>query len=407
MKKKLTEAIIVFLAALTVYSAAFFCLSENREIAVPQLFITDIYLCLLASVVIMAVCLRASLKRTLYSYRNILYIGGILYASLQLAVLTGYFVSSAFHKENLTTRGVFRFLTGFPRDFSYFAVPVLLILSLLICISNIALIRHEGFRIKNLLGFLLGGFYIGSTAALYVLFDVIDKNMPDTTAGTILNTFIPLCLLLILCYFECIFAGFAVMSAMAFRHIPEYNKDYIIILGCSISKKGGLLPLLKGRTNRAVRFAWDQEIATGKKVLYVPSGGQGPGEIMSEGSAMELYLLSHGAESDEVYPEKMSRNTEENLKFSGEIIRKMNPDAKIAFATTNYHVFRSGLLAKNAGLDAEGIASRTKWYFWPNGFVREFFAVLSMHKRVHIMVSAACTAVCAALALTAYFCNLL
>ena len=184
------------------------------------------------------------------------------------------------------------------------------------------------------------------------------------------------------------------MGWVAARAVTTYGKDYIIILGCSIDRRGGLLPLLRGRVNRAVRFAWDQEVATGKQLRYVPSGGQGPNEIMSEGSAMGFYLMTHGAEEDEVIPEKKSRNTWENLCFSKKIIDELTPNAKVAFATTNYHILRSGILANKAGLDAQGIAGDTKWYFWPNGFVREFFAILAMEMKVHFCAAAIVAVLC-------------
>ena len=174
------------------------------------------------------------------------------------------------------------------------------------------------------------------------------------------------------------------MGFLAARHKPAYDKDFVIIPGCSISKQGGLLPLLKGRTNRAIRFAWDQERATGKPVHYIPTGGQGPDEIMSEGSAMEFYLLSHGAEQYEVLPEKTSVNTYENMLFSKRLIDEVAPEAKTCFVTTNYHVLRSGILARKVGLDAEGLASDTKWYFWPNGFAREVIAILVMAPWLHL-----------------------
>ena len=122
---------------------------------------------------------------------------------------------------------------------------------------------------------------------------------------------------------------------------------------------------------------------------------------------MELYLLSHGAEDDEVFPEKKSVNTLENLQFSKKVADGIKPDAKFAFATTNYHIFRSGILAREAGLDAEGIASDTKWYFWPNGFVREFFAILSMHRKAHAVFAALAAVVCAALGCITYFIGIL
>ena len=121
---------------------------------------------------------------------------------------------------------------------------------------------------------------------------------------------------------------------------------------------------------------------------------------------MELYLLTRGAEDYEVFPEKKSRNTLENFALSKEIIDRLQPGAKVAFATTNYHILRSGILARKAGLDAEGVAGDTKWYFWPNGFIREFFGILALNIRVHIIVAIVTAAVCAALGCIGYFGNL-
>ena len=41
-------------------------------------------------------------------------------------------------------------------------------------------------------------------------------------------------------------------------------------------------------------------------------------------------------------------------------------------------------LAKRLGIEAEGIASSTKWYFWPNGFAREVIAIFNMTRKTHI-----------------------
>ena len=207
--------------------------------------------------------------------------------------------------------------------------------------------------------------------------------------------FLALLLGLLGCYVDLLLSGILLMAFLAAKHRPAYDKDFVIIPGCSISRQGGLLPLLKGRTNRAIRFAWDQERATGKPARYIPTGGQGPDEIMSEGSAMEFYLLSHGAEQYEVLPEKVSTDTYENMLFSKKIIDEAKSGEKTCFVTTNYHVLRSGMLAKKAGLDAEGLASSTKWYFWPNGLARECIAVISLYP----WQQAAAAALCAALAL--------
>jgi uncharacterized SAM-binding protein YcdF (DUF218 family) len=72
------------------------------------------------------------------------------------------------------------------------------------------------------------------------------------------------------------------------------------------------------------------------------------------------------------------------MKFSNEIIIKKKKDAKIVFSTTNYHVFRSGVIATECGIDCEGFGSPTKWYFYTNALIREFIANLVQEKKRHI-----------------------
>ena len=66
----------------------------------------------------------------------------------------------------------------------------------------------------------------------------------------------------------------------------------------------------------------------------------------------------------------------------------------IAFSTTDYHVFRSGYLAGRLGINAEGIGSRTKWFFYPNALIREFVANISNQRTKHIVNSLIISAIC-------------
>lgn len=257
-----------------------------------------------------------------------------------------------------------------PRDILRIFTVVSSVLTVFMGVSCVSLLRHEGFQAKNTVGVVLGiGWIAGNLICL-----ALSKMLNETG---LLCRFAEL----FGCYVNFILSGMLLAALIAAKHKPAYDKDFVIIPGCSISKQGGLLPLLKGRTNRAIRFAWDQERATEKQAHYIPTGGQGPDEIMSEGSAMEFYLLSHGAEQNEVLPEKASFNTHENMLFSKKIIDQVKPDAKVCFVTTNFHVLRSGILARKVGLDAEGLASVTKWYFWPNALAREIVALFSMYWR--------------------------
>lgn len=324
--------------------------------------------------------LITGIKLELYRYRNIV-LSAIFFAFAPLGI------TLLFGPEY---ESFILFLYTFPTVFVRWSVIPVILLTVLMLLSNIFLVHREGMRFGNIVGTCLGFSFIIASAVIHHL------------SGIELSFSLSLVRMVLVCllgYGECLLFGMILMGVVAAYHRPAYDKDFIIILGCSISKSGGLLPLLKGRTNRAIRFAWEQEIKCGKSMRYTPSGGKGEDEIMSEGSAMELYLLSHGAESYEVFPERESRNTKENFLFSKSVIDSICPNAAIAFSTTGYHVLRSGILAAHLGIKAEGIGSRTKWYFSLNGFAREIVALFVMGKKSHIICLVTLALLCLASAL--------
>jgi uncharacterized SAM-binding protein YcdF (DUF218 family) len=170
--------------------------------------------------------------------------------------------------------------------------------------------------------------------------------------------------------------------------MPAFDKDYIIIHGCQIRKDGTLTKLLQSRADRAIEFANMQKEHTNKSIIFVPSGGKGSDEVISEGEAIKRYLLEQGISEEQILEETKSTTTEENFRFANDLIKEHHgsDDFKLAFSTTNYHVFRSGMLAESLGIKAEGIGSKTKRYFWINAFVREFIATIYERKKTHIKV---------------------
>ena len=151
-----------------------------------------------------------------------------------------------------------------------------------------------------------------------------------------------------------------------------------------INKDGTLTPLLKARVDKAIEFAKLQKEKTGKDIIFLPSGGKGDDEIIAEAEAMKNYLIKQGIDQKNIIVENKSTSTLENMKFSNSIIINNNPDAKISFSTTNYHVFRSGVIANECGIDCEGIGSKTKFYFYTNALIREFIANLVQERKKHI-----------------------
>ena len=259
---------------------------------------------------------------------------------------------------------------------------VMIVFCVSIVISNIWLIRHEGYRIQNLLGVILG-FLWGSGYLIYRYFAEM-KYFDLSYTSTIISNGVAV----VISYFVCMLFSTVVAAFLASRNTPPLDRDYIVILGCSIRKDGSLTPILKGRVDAAISFAKKQFQGTGKALKFVPSGGQGSDEVISEGEAMRRYLIEQGIGGERILPEMKSVNTFENIKLSKKIIEAdAEQEYNAAFATTNYHVFRGYILAKKLGLkNARGISSKTKWYFFPNAFLREFVGLIVDKWKLHLLV---------------------
>ena len=96
--------------------------------------------------------------------------------------------------------------------------------------------------------------------------------------------------------------------------------------------------------------------------------------------------MEKGVPEERILEEDRSTDTYENMKFSKEKILAVDPAGKVAFSTTNYHVFRGGLKARRVKMRAVGMGAKTKWYFWPNAAVREFVGMLTEHRGKQALV---------------------
>lgn len=326
---------------------------------------------------------RESIKKNLYQYKNIAYIAMIMF-------LIGFIINNFI--GIFQNKGIIQYLHHTIKSINFFAVmifPIMAITSILVLISNINLIKKEGFSKRNLLGILLSILVLVSTVVPDIMNGLLQKyGFIDVfnEQGVLLyiEEFIEAFIFTYVAYLECVLFGTIIIARKTAKHIPEYNKDYIIILGCKIRKDGGLTPLLKGRVDKAIEFANKQKEETGKDIIFIPSGGKGNDEIISEGEAIKNYLLEQGIDKKRIIVDNKSRNTYENIKFSHNLI-KDDKKHNIAFSTTNYHVFRAGNIAFNQKLNMEGIGSKTKSYFWINAFIREFIATLYNERKRHLI----------------------
>ncbi len=352
------------------------------------LVLNIVFLVLLAALTVLtAVLHHRSTRENQYRYRNILLFG----VSVFLGFLTlNQFWSFVFWGS---ASALVRAVLNGVNTFSQVALPIMFVVSILVTISNIDLLRKEGRSWRNMLGMILGLLLLVATLTPTILAEwlqyttLVDVHN-EAGMAMYVEHFIRGTFFFLIVYLECILLGAVVHGYRAAKHVPAFDKDYILILGCMIRKDGTLTPLLQGRVDRAVEFAKMQKEATGKDIIFVPSGGKGSDEVIAEAEAMRNYLLSIGIPDKQILVENQSKNTYQNFGCSWKLIQEHSdkPDPQIAFSTTNYHVFRSGFYATKQGIKADGIGSKTKTYYWVNAYIREFIATLRSEWKTHLAV---------------------
>ena len=168
------------------------------------------------------------------------------------------------------------------------------------------------------------------------------------------------------CVAGAIFLTCGALMLSAQKSVKQVGADAVIVLGAAVHGDK-VTWVLENRLNTAMEY-----MALHPGAICVVSGGQGKGESVTEGSAMKKYMLERGVAEDRVYAEEYATNTMGNFAFSMEIIRELlGEDAKVAFVTTDFHVYRARQVARAMGYDVTGIPAPDVWYLRLNNFMRE------------------------------------
>ncbi len=142
----------------------------------------------------------------------------------------------------------------------------------------------------------------------------------------------------------------------------------VIVLGCQVYSTGRLSPQLELRLQAAL------DTYRGHPRLIVCCGGQGENEPAPEAQVMRDWLIRQGVPENDVLAECESMNTRQNLDFA----RRLLPDEvkRVTVITSDYHLPRALALARDLGLDADGIGSpcRPEIGFWIKNHTREVLA---------------------------------
>ncbi len=318
-----------------------------------------------------------------YSYKTITAWAGILFFGAMFLVYLFCSVMVTVWLKNLNVKLMTLLTSNAMTALTLVATPFVIAFAISMAHSNISLMKNEGKKLRNMYGIFASILLFIGTGVIIGLF-LLNVNMGrDNYAIAVIYSICSACFSV----FQYMLAASIITGITAGYRKIGYGKDYIIILGCAIKKDGTLYPLIRGRVDRAIQFWKEQKEATGKIATFIPSGGKGSDEILSEAQAMTNYLLEQGIPKEYIIPETNSKTTLENMKFSKEIIEERDKDAKVVFSTTNFHVFRSGIFAASIGLKAEGIGARTKWYFWPNALLRELLGIYATRRKLELAIT--------------------
>ncbi len=169
----------------------------------------------------------------------------------------------------------------------------------------------------------------------------------------------------------CILCATAVSALMLSAALQPAGQETrtVIVLGCQIIQDQPSR-MLGYRLDAAERYLKEHPDASA-----VVSGGRSPTEAYSEAEIMKNELVKRGIDAARIHLEDRSTNTEENIRFSKQVILEKNLPNQTAIATDSFHQLRAAIFAKRDGLSPAPLSAKTPWGLLPSYWAREFFAL--------------------------------
>ena len=155
-----------------------------------------------------------------------------------------------------------------------------------------------------------------------------------------------------------------IISAMDGRGEPV--SDTLIVLGTTVNGTEPS-PMLRQRLDAAVVY-----LSSNPDVRCIVTGGKGDDVNLSEAECMYNYLTAAGIDENRITMEDRATSTVENLRN----VRSMLDTNAVTILSSDFHLFRSGLIAKDAGFTASLLPSKTEPFsLLAPWFLREIFAL--------------------------------
>ncbi|SMQ75688.1 Uncharacterized SAM-binding protein YcdF, DUF218 family [Bacillus sp. OV166] len=155
------------------------------------------------------------------------------------------------------------------------------------------------------------------------------------------------------------------------------NADYLIVLGARVK---GTVPSLAfaSRINAAADY-----LKKNQDTLVIASGGKGSGEEISEAESIKRELKKQGISENRIILEEQSTDTYENINFS----KKLIPEgAKLGLVVTNnFHLYRAVSIARDYGLQVQGLPAETPWIAVVKSYSREYLAITKFYLKRYFL----------------------
>ena len=174
-----------------------------------------------------------------------------------------------------------------------------------------------------------------------------------------------------------LFAGLEAWVISWARTDETTQVEAVVVFGAGVNGTEPSLDLLS-RLEAALDYVEDRP-----DIPIVVSGCQGPGEDISEARCMADWLTGQGVAADRILLEDRAANTEENVRFSLELLAEHGVEAtdNIAFVTSDYHLCRGAYLFRRYGVaDPVPVAAHMPERYRDltvGYFIREAFAMVA------------------------------
>ena len=139
-----------------------------------------------------------------------------------------------------------------------------------------------------------------------------------------------------------------IVSGMNGRGEP--GGEVLIVLGTTVNGTEPS-PMLKQRLDAAAAY-----LNACPDAVCIVTGGKGDAENLSEAQCMYNYLTDAGIDPLRITMEDRATSTVENLQN----VRAMLDTSNVDILSSDFHLYRAGLIAKDAGLTASLIPATTE-----------------------------------------------